>query len=391
MTVQSKRVQMTNEVRQAVLAQLDKGTFYGGEQAFQFERELGAYLGVRHVLTVNSGTSALLVAAVALDIGPGAEVLIPANVYPSSAEVTAFLGATPVFCDIDESTATMTAETAARRLTPRTKALIVTHMYGHPADMDPLVEFARAHNLRTIEICAHALGAGYRGRKAGSLCDIGMLSLGSKNISVCTTGGAITTNSYELYQACAAVSRHGWPRKPIDESFFEKIQFNESPNAGMFPLERDSVRPGLNLQLDEIPCTIGRIHLRQLDEWNARRRQVAALYNRLIAESDLPVRTPVVQPWAEHAFLHYVVRVPRRDALMTHLVDAGIEALIHYPILIPEMRYYAQHFPTPSDAHPVASRVVKEILTLPIHPWITDREVQYVVDQMVKFYRAHPV
>ena len=384
--VQSKRVEITEEIRQAVLAQLDRGVYYGGEQAYRFEHELAAYLGVRHVLTVNSGTSAILAAAMALGIGPGDEVIVPANVYVSSAEVPAFLGAVPVFCDVDEATANVTADTLRARLSPRTKAVIVTHMYGHAADMDPILEVARGRGLRVIEICAHGLGAEYKGKRLGTFGDAAVFSLGSKNISMCATGGAVATNSAPLYEEAAKISRHGWARLPVASSFYRQIAFADSPMSGMSPLDRDSARPGLNLQLDEIPCTIGRIGLRHLEEWNARRREIAALYTRLLSEAGVPVRPPVVHPWTKHAFLHYVVRALRRDGLRDFLVETGVEALIHYPQPLPDMRYYREHYPTSPSVYPVASRLAGEILTLPIHPWLDDADVEYVVARVSQFY-----
>ena len=385
--VQSKRIEITDEIRQAVLAQLDRGVYYGGEQAYRFEHELAAYLGVQHVLTVNSGTSAILVAAMALGIGPGDEVVVPANVYVSSAEVPAFLGAVPVFCDVDEATANMTAETLRARLSPRTKAVIVTHMYGHAADMDPILDLARSRGVRVIEICAHGLGAEYNGRKLGTFGDAAVFSLGSKNISMCATGGAVATNSADLYGEAAKVSRHGWARLSVSPAFYRQIAFADSPMSGMSPLDRDSTRPGLNLQLDEIPCAIGRIGLRHLEAWNTRRREIAALYTRLLTDSGVPVRPPIVHPWTKHAFLHYVIRAPRRDGLRDFLVETGVEALIHYPQPLPDMRYYRDHYPTNPTLYPVASRAAGEILTLPIHPWLGDADVEYVVGRISQFYR----
>lgn len=388
MKVQAKKVQMTDEIRQAVLAQLDNAVYYGGEQAFHFERELASYLGVKHALTLNSGTSALLVAAMAVGVGSGDEVLVPANVYDTSPEVPAFLGASPVFCDVDPDTANVTAETLAARRTSRTKAIILTHLYGHPADMDPIMDFARAHSLRVIEIGAHALGAEYKGKKVGGLADIGVFSLGSKNISVCASGGFVSTDSPELHREMALISRHGWPRVPIDDSFFRTIPFQDSPMAGMFPVERDPVRPGLNLQLDEIPCVVGRISLKSLDTWNERRRHFAGLYARMLKDTNVPVEPLPVKPWATHAYLHFVVRADRRDALLKTLWDAGIETRVHYPKLLPELRYYQEHFPTDLSLYPVARRLNAEMLTLPVHPWLDEGEVEHVVTRVFHFYRS---
>ena len=388
MRVSSKLVHLTDEIRQAVLEQLENAVYYGGEQAYRFERELATFLGANHVVSVNSGTSALLVAAVALGIGRGDEVLVPANVYVTNAEVPAFLGATPVFCDVDEEIANVSAETLEPRITIRTRAIILTHMYGHPVDVDPILALAKKHNLFVVEIGPHALGAEYKGRKVGTLGDVGVFSLGSKNISVYASGGVASTNSADLHREMTLVSRHGWPRQSFDERLFEHVRFKDSPMSAMFPLERNSLRPGLNLQLDEIPCAIGRIVLRSLDAWNERRRQVAALYTRLLESVQVPVRPLPVRPWVKHAFLHYVVRAENRDPLLQHLIDAGIEAWIIYPIPIPEMHYYRQHYATSPEVYPATRRLARDILALPINPWIKDIEVEYVVDQIKKFYRS---
>ena len=388
MKVQAKKVQVTDEIRQAVLAQLDNAVYYGGEQCFHFERELAAYVKAEHALALNSGTSALLVAAMAVGVRAGDELLVPANVYDTSAEIPAFLGAVPIFCDVEADTANVTAETLAARLSPRTKAIILTHMYGHPADMDPIMEMARTHRLPVIEVCAHALGAEYKGRRVGAIADVGVFSLGSKNISVCGSGGAVSTNSPEKDREMELISRHGWPRVPIDESFFRMVPFADSPMAGMFPLERDPVRAGLNLQLDEIPCAVGRIGLRSLDEWNERRRYFAGLYGSLLKDAKVPVRPLSLKPWALHSYLHYVVRAERRDALMHFLWERGVETRVHYPTLLPELRYYREHFPTSPDLYPVARQLNRDVLTLPVHPWLTDREVEYVVGRVAEFYHA---
>jgi len=388
MRVSSKLVHLTDEIREAVLAQLENAVYYGGEQAYRFEQELAAYLGVKHTVSVNSGTSALLVAAVALGIGRGDEVLVPANVYVTNAEVPAFLGATPVFCDVDEDTANAIAETLEARITPRTKAIILTHLYGHAVDMDPVLALAKRHKLVVIEIGPHALGAEYKGRKVGGLGDIGVFSLGSKNISVYASGGAASTNSADLHGEMTLVSRHGWPRQPFDASLFDKVRFKDSPMSAMFPLDRNSLRPGLNLQLDEIPCAIGRIVLRSLDTWNERRRQVAALYTKLLHDAHVPARPLAVRPWAKHAYLHYIVRAEKRDALLQYLIDSEIEAWIIYQIPIPDMHYYRQHYPTSPEVYPVARRLASDILALPINPWIKDIEVEYVVDRIRKFYKT---
>jgi dTDP-4-amino-4,6-dideoxygalactose transaminase len=254
--------------------------------------------------------------------------------------------------------------------------------------MDALMHLAREHNLRTVEICAHALGAEYNGRKVGALADIGVLSLGSKNISIAATGGAVVTQSEDLYEESCKLYRHGWARERITPEFFQHVAFSDSPMAGMFPVARNSTRPGLNLQLDEIPCAIGRIVLRKLDKWTERRREVAALYDRLIRTAGIPIITPAAKQHVLHAYLHYVIRSKERDQLFRHLNENGVEALIHYPVPIPDMEYYATHFPTDASHYPVARRLAGEILSLPNHPWITDEEVGLVVQRMQAFYAS---
>lgn len=386
MKVQSKRSHVTDEIRQAVMAQLENPVYYKGEQNLRFEQELAAMAGVDCGLTFNAGSSALLASMAALGIGPGDEAIIPANGYLASAEAVVFFGGVPVFCDVDEETATMTAETVAARITPKTRVIIPVHMYGHPVDMDPLLELAREHGLKVVEVCAHAAGARYKGKPAGSLGDVATLSFGGKNIWVGGTGGALVTDSEAIWREADMFSNHGWPRKPVDTSRFASNPFPESASAGRYERDKDSYRPGLNLLMAEIQASVGRINLRHLEANNTRRREAAVLYTRLINEASIPVVPLAVRPWAEPAFLHYVVRAQDRDEALRSLNEQGIEATVHYETPLPELTYYRQAFPTDPELYPRARRLCGEILGLPIHQWITDEEVHFVVERLAAFY-----
>ena len=384
--VQSKRSEIDDEIRKAVMEQLEEPIHYRGKQTYFFESEFANYVGTKYAVSVNSGTSAMLAGMAAMGVGRGDEVIIPANAYISSVEVPVFLGATPVFCDVDPDIANATLETVQAKVTPRTKVIAVTHMYGHPVDMDPILDLARERDIGVLEVSPHALGAEYKGKKAGQLGDVAIFSFGGKNIFVGSTGGMLTTNDETLFDQAAAVAIHGWVRKPIDSSYFDSVKFAESSTDGRFPLEDPVVRPGLNLQMGEIMARIGRITLGRVERWNTRRNEIAKLYTDLIGDAGIPVKVPVVKEWAKHAFLHYVIQVKERDALVSWLEDNNIEPKVHYPIPLPEEQYYRENYPTDPDEYPTARRLANEIITLPMHPWLEEEDVRAVVDAMVGFF-----
>ena len=333
---------------------MESGWFILGEEVEAFEREFAAYCGVSHCVGVGSGTEALHLALRACRIGLGDEVITVSHTFIATALAISWTGATPVFVDIDPMTYTIDPGQAAQAITPRTKAIMPVHLYGQCADMAPLLTLAQEYNLWVIEDACQAHGATYKGLKAGSMGHLGCFSFyPSKNLGACGDGGAVTTNDKELAQRLRLLRNYGQTRKYHHESM------------------------GYNSRLDELQAAILRVGLRHLDKWNERRRQVAALYNELLANA--PVNVPVEVAGNKHVYHLYVILASERDALQAHLQRQGVQTLIHYPIPI-HLQLAYRDLEHRVGRLPVTEQVAPKVLSLPMYPFLEDREVQFVAD-----------
>lgn len=296
------------EIDQAVQEVLESGHFILGPNVNLLEQEIAQYLGVRHAVGLASGTDALLIALRALDIGPGDEVIIPAYTFFATAGAVLTTGAKPIFVDIDPATYSIqTAENALEGvLSSRTKAIIPVHLYGHPAPMREIQAFAQAHHLSIIEDNAQAFGAEYFGQKTGGLGNIGCLSFfPTKNLGASGDAGMVVTNDDQLAEKMRMLRTHGWKRKYYPEMI------------------------GYNSRLDELQAAILRVKLRHLDEWNDRRRVLAAAYCQALS---LPgVRVPTEAPGVRHVYHLFVARFAQRDLVQQKLRQAGIASEVYYP------------------------------------------------------------
>ena len=365
--ITSRLVVIDEEVRRTVLEVLERAPYYAGPETAAFEAEVAAYCGVRHGVAANSGTSCLLLALLAGGIGPGDEVIVPANTFVSVPECVLFVGATPVFTDV-EPDGNISRAIVERHLTPRTRAVIPVHMFGHPVDMDPILALARERDVYVVEDAAHALGARYKGRRVGSLGHVGFFSFAGKSITVCGQAGMAVTDDPRLADDMARRRVHGW-------------------NQTVGNVWHAAERLGLNLRTSELLSAIGRVHLRRLDDWTAARARHAARYSARLTEGGAPVTLPPTRPDQDPGWLHYVIRAPRRDALRARLLDQGIETGIHYPIPLYRQPAFQALAPDPS-AFPVTEAMAADMLTLPSHPWMTDDEVDLVADAILAFYRG---
>lgn len=348
------------EIRAALDEVLPTGRYVLGPVVEAFEREWAAYCGSRFCLGISSGTEALHLALRAAGIGSGDEVIVPCNTYAATAFAVSYTGAVPVFADVDPATHNVTAGTVEEALTPRTRAVIAVHMYGQPVEMDPLAVLGRRHGLLVIEDAAHSHGARYRGRRTGSLGEIGCFSFYPAKVLGCYgDGGAITTGREDRFEEIRRLRYMGQRVKHRHEVI------------------------GYQQRLDVLQAAILRVKLRHLDTWIARRQHWAALYSELLA--GLPVVPPGVTPDNTHVYYQYTVRAERRDALMEYLDRRGIGTQIIYPTLVPfqpayrSLNYRAGRFPA-------AEAACREILCLPIFPELTEEEVRAVADAVRAFY-----
>lgn len=349
--------ELWDEIMAAIERVLRSGQFILGPEVEAFEREVAPYLGVKHAVGVNSGTDALIIALHALGIGPDDEVITTPFTFFATAEAISRVGAMPVFVDIDPMTFNINPELIEPAITPRTRAILPVHLYGHPADMDPIMEIARAYNLKVVEDAAQAFGARYKGKKAGTIGDVGCFSFfPTKNLGGFGDGGLIATNHDEIAARARMLRVHGARKKYYHEMI------------------------GYNSRLDEIQAAILRVQLRYIDASNEARRQAARCYDELLHDVAGLV-TPGQAPYAWHVYHQYTVRVlqGRRDVLRERLAARGVGTMVYYPVPLHELPVYAE---TRSDL-PEAEKAAGEVLSLPVWPRITD-EFQFRVATVLR-------
>lgn len=352
MDLKAQYASIKNEIDPAIQGVLESCQFTLGSEVAAFEEEFAAYCQARYGIGVNSGTSALHLALLAADIGPGDEVITVPFTFVATVSAIHYTGAKPVFVDIDPRTFTMDAAAIEAAITERTRAIIPVHLYGQPADMDPILEIARRHGLVVIEDACQAHGAEYKGRRAGSMGDMACFSFyPGKNLGAYGEGGMVTTNNPDLTRTLRMLRDWGAEKK------------------------YQHVLKGYNYRLEGIQGAVLRVKLRHLEAWTEARRAVAAHYDRLLAGSGVP--TPEAMPYARHVYHIYAVRTPDRAAWQTALHDLGIQTGIHYPTpvhLLPafaDLGYEAGQFPHSEQA-------ANEVLSLPLFPEMTAAQCEMV-------------
>ena len=344
--LQAQYASIKDEIDTAVLRVLASGRFALGPEVAAFEEEFATYCGADYGIAVNSGTSALHLALLAAGIGPGDEVITVPYTFVASVATIRYTGATPVFVDIDPITWTIDIAQVAPAVTPRTKAIVPVHLYGQPADMDPLLTLARQHNLTVIEDAAQAHGAEYRGRRVGGLGDLGCFSFyPGKNLGACGEGGIVITNDETHAQTIRSLRNWGEDRR------------------------YHHTQPGFNYRMDGIQGAILRVKLRHLPAWTDARRRLATTYDRTLAKTS--VTTPTVPPYARHVYHLYPVQTPHRDALHAALEAEGIQTGLHYPLPIHLQPAHADLGGQVGD-HPCAEAAAAATLTLPVYPELPD-------------------
>jgi dTDP-4-amino-4,6-dideoxygalactose transaminase len=334
--------ELADELDDAARRVMSSGQYILGPDVTAFEEEYAAYCGTRHAIGVGNGLDALRLILLGYGIGPGDEVIVPSNTFIATWLGVSQAGATPVPVEPDPLTHNVTAEAIEPAITPATKAIMPVHLYGQPADMDPIVALGRDHGIPVIEDAAQAQGALYRGRRAGGLADAAGFSFyPGKNLGALGDAGAVTTDDDALAERIRMLRNYG-----------SKVKYHHD-------------LPGLNSRLDSLQAAFLRVKLRHLDEWNDRRRQVAARYLEALAGIE-ELTLPGVPDWADPVWHLFVVRHPQRDALQEQLADAGVQTIIHYPIPPHLAGAYAGGFP--AGGLPLAERLADEVLSLPIGP-----------------------
>ncbi len=353
---------MKEELNSAIQDVLESQAFILGPQVKEFEDLFASYCNTNHAIGVSSGTDALLLALKSLGIGDGDEVITTPFTFFATVEAICNVGAKPVFADIDPETYNIRPDLIEKSISKRTKAIIPVHLYGQCADMDQILEIAKKNNLRVIEDSAQAVGAEYRGKKAGSMGDLGCFSFfPSKNLGGMGDGGMVTCNSEELEELIHMLRIHGGRPKNYHASL------------------------GINGRLDTIQASILIKKLGHLDDWCDKRRQKASYYTEKLKGLDLV--TPKVMSFNKHAFHLYVIRVKERDGLMEHLKANNIGCAVYYPVPQHLQECLADLGHKEGDM-PDTEMAAKETLALPVFPEITEEEQDYVIESVKDFFSS---
>ncbi len=353
--LKAQYLSIKSEMDPAVAEIISNTAFIGGKAVAAFEEEFASYLGSPYCVSVANGTEAIEIALRALGIGAGDEVIVPANSFIASAEAVTSAGATVVFADSHPEYYTLDVEDLRRKITPRTRAVIPVHLYGQPADMDPIMEVAREHNLVVVEDTSQAHGALYKGRMVGSIGDAGTFSFyPGKNLGAYGDGGAIVFKSEDAARIARTYANHG-----------SLVKYHH-------------VMEGRNSRLDGLQAAVLSVKLKHLDAWSEARRRNAALFTELLADID-GVVTPAIAEYSVPVFHLYVIRVNDRENLQKGLAERGIATAIHYPISLPSLEAYS-HLGHKTEDFPVANGQMSEILSLPMYPELTEEMIRYTAE-----------
>jgi dTDP-4-amino-4,6-dideoxygalactose transaminase len=349
------------EIDAALALALDNCSFILGPDVAQFEKDFAQFCGAQHALGFNSGTSALHVAMLLARVGPGDEVITTPYTFIATSWAISYCGAKPVYVDIEESTFNLNPALIEKAITPRTKAILPVHLYGHPFDVDAISKICREHKLPLVEDAAQAVGAKYKNKRVGALGDISCFSFyPGKNLGACGEGGALVTNNPAFAARAKSLREHGSTQR----------------------YHHDEV--GYNYRLEGFQGAVLGVKLKHLQKWTDERRRVAQLYTGLLA--DTPLQLPSEADYAESAWHLYTVRHPRRDELKKFLDDNGIGNAVHYPIPLHLQKAYAFLGHKPGD-FPVAEKAAREVLSLPIFPELTDAQILRVVEVIKEFLK----
>lgn len=351
---------IASQVDEAISRVVSDADFVLGRDVEMFEQEFADFCEAQHAVGVDSGTSALELVLRAYDIGEGSEVITVSHTFIATVASISYTGARPVLVDIDRDTYNIDPARIEAAITDRTKAVVPVHLYGQPADMDPLLAIARKHNLIVIEDACQAHGARYKGKRVGSLGDAGCFSFyPGKNLGAYGDAGMVVTNNKETAERIRLLRNYGQPTK------YQHIIM------------------GYNRRLDSLQAAVLRVKLKRLDEWNASRQRAARLYNELL-ENVPGIRTPYTAEESSHAYHLYVVQHSQRGRLVSYLREQGVATGLHYPTPVHLQTCY-QDLGIQPGALPVTEASASRVMSLPMFAEITDEQIRYVCDHIKKF------
>ena len=377
---------LAKELNEATLGVLSSANYIMGKTVLDFEKEFANYIGVKHAISVGNGTDALVLALKSMGIGKGDEVITTPFTFFATAETISAVGATPVFVDVDKETFNIDITKIEEKITSKTKAIMPVHIFGQSADMDEVNEIAKKYNLLVIEDACQAIGGKYKGRKVGSLADVACFSFfPTKNLGCAGDGGMIVTDNDEIATIAKALRTHGSGENGqraynLINNINEEVKTVDGANDTVYnPLKYYNYLIGYNTRLDAIQAAILAVKIKEIDNWNAKRREIVSLYNEALQNNDLV--TPVAKDYNEHVYHMYILQSENREEILRKLKEAGISTGVYYPIPLHFQKVYKDLGYKEGDM-PVAEYLSHRTFAIPVYPELTQEQVDYIIQNL---------
>ncbi|MDI9217092.1 MULTISPECIES: DegT/DnrJ/EryC1/StrS family aminotransferase [Clostridium] len=370
----------------AALEVLSSANYIMGKTVTDFEKQFADFIGVKHAISVGNGTDALVLALKSMEIGKGDEVITTPFTFFATAEAISAVGATPVFVDVNKETFNIDVTKIEEKITSKTKAIMPVHIFGQSADMDEINEIAKKHNLYVIEDACQAVGGKYKGRKIGTLGDVACFSFfPTKNLGCAGDGGMIVTNDDKIATIARALRTHGSGENGqkaynLLNNIEEEVKTAEGANDTVYnPLKYYNYLIGFNTRLDAIQAAILSVKLKEIDSWNAKRREIVELYDEALQNSDLV--TPVAKDYNEHVYHMYILQSENREEVLTKLKEAGIATGVYYPVPLHLQKVYKDLGYKEGDM-PVSEYLSHRTFAIPVYPELTKEQVEYIISKV---------
>ena len=378
---------LADKLNEATLGVLSSANYIMGKTVLDFEKEFANYIGVKHAISVGNGTDALVLALKSIGISQGDEVITTPFTFFATAEAISAVGGTPVFVDVDKETFNIDTTKLAEKITSKTTAIMPVHIFGQSADMDEINEIAKKHNLMVIEDACQAIGGKYKGRKIGTLGDVACFSFfPTKNLGCAGDGGMIVTDNDEIATIARALRTHGSGENGqkaynLLNNVEEEIKkADEGANDTVYnPLKYYNYLIGYNTRLDAIQAAILDVKIKEIDNWNAKRREIVKVYNEALQNNDLV--TPVAKDYNEHVYHMYILQSENREEVLGKLKEAGIATGVYYPVPLHLQKVYKDLGYKEGDM-PVAEYLSHRTFAIPVYPELNEEQVQYIIDKI---------
>ncbi|MBD7914726.1 DegT/DnrJ/EryC1/StrS family aminotransferase [Clostridium sp. Sa3CUN1] len=377
---------LSKELNEATLGILSSANYIMGKTVLDFEKKFVNYIGVKHAISVGNGTDALVLALKAMGIGKGDEVITTPFTFFATAEAISAVGATPVFVDVEKETFNIDVTKIEEKINSNTKAIMPVHIFGQSADMDEINEIAKKHNLKVVEDACQAIGGKYKGRNIGSLGDVACFSFfPTKNLGCAGDGGMIVTDNDEIATIARALRTHGSGENGqkaynLLNNIEEEVQTAEGANDTVYnPLKYYNYLIGYNTRLDAIQASILNVKINEIDNWNAKRREIVSIYNEALQNNDLV--TPVAKDYNEHVYHMYILQSENREEIISKLKEAGIATGVYYPVPLHLQKVYKDLGYKEGDM-PVAEYLSHRTFAIPVYPELTKEQVDYIISKI---------